>query len=141
MDVPRVKATAADSPVSLTERTPRKLNPNHSLCGCQRARNPLSNQQHRLNQLPSSPPPVSHYLRSRQHQLLPNKILADEVAAAPSLKGRNTNRVNQTLSTLKRRKFILIHTSNPSGVAAVNVEGEEALTCVLISLGSRRHLI
>ena len=81
------------------------------------------------------------YLRSRQLQLLPYKILAEEVAAAPSLKGKSTNPVNQTLSTLKRRKFILIHTSNPSGVAVANVEGEEALTYVLISLGSRRHLI
>jgi hypothetical protein len=86
---------------------------------------------------------VSHYLRSRQHQLLPNKILVEEEAAAPSLKGKgnSTNPVNKTLSTLKRRNFILIHTSNPSGVAEANVEGEEALTCVLISLGSRRHPI
>jgi hypothetical protein len=86
---------------------------------------------------------VSHYLRSRRHQLLPNKIQVEEEAVAPSLKGKgnSTNPVNKTLSTLKRRKFILIHTSNPSGVAEANVEGEEALTCVLISLGSRRHPI
>jgi hypothetical protein len=86
---------------------------------------------------------VCHSLRSRQHQLLPNKILAEEEAVAPSLKGRSnsTNLVNQTISTLKMRELILIQTSNPIVVAAVNVEGEEVLTCVLISLGTRRLLI
>ena len=36
------------------------------------------------------------------------------------------------------RDLIQIHTSNQSGVAVVNVGGEEALTCVLINLGTRR---
>ena len=84
---------------------------------------------------------MSHYLRSRQHQLLPNKILAEEEAPAPSLKGRSnsTNPVSKTLSTLKMTKLMLTLISNPSGVAAANVEGEEALICDLISLGTKKQ--
>jgi hypothetical protein len=54
MDVPKLKVTgeATSNPVTLTETIPNKsLNPNHSLCGYQRARNPLSNLQHKQRSL------------------------------------------------------------------------------------------